>query len=57
MKALRLSNKKVMECIEKVTRNKLIENMTAIKVDNHKYSKLNALKESVAEREARLLEL
>ena len=52
-----MTSNKAMERIEKVTRNKLIENMTAIKVDNHKYSRLNALKESVAERESRLLQL
>ena len=57
LKAVRLENRKAMELIEKTTRNKLIDNMTAIKVDNHKLSKLSALKESVAEREAQLLEL
>ena len=57
LKGLRLANRRGVEKMEKVTRNKLIDNMTAIKVDNHKHSKLSALKESVGEREGRLLEL
>lgn len=43
-----MSNRKIFEKIEKMTRNKLIDNISVIKYENNKNTKLNALKESIA---------
>lgn len=42
-----MSNRKIFEKIEKMTRNKLIDNISVIKYENNKNTKLNALKESI----------
>jgi len=47
-KCLKISNRKIFEKIEKMTRNKLIDNISVIKYENNKNTKLNALKESIA---------
>ncbi len=47
-----MDNRKVFQKIEKLTRTKLIDNITLIKYDNCKNNKLNALKESITEKQA-----
>lgn len=47
----------MFENIEKATRNKLIENMMIIKLENNKMNKFNQLKENIMEKEAELLDL
>ena len=41
LKAVKLENRRLFENIEKITRNKLITNITIIKQDNSKFNRLN----------------
>lgn len=37
--------------MEKISRNKLVENISILKNENHKHTKLNLLKETMQEKE------
>lgn len=57
LKGVKLENRRLFEKIEKLTRNKLIENITVIRYENNKNTKLTKLREGITERECELLEL
>lgn len=57
LKGVKMDNRKIFERIEKLTRNKLIDNITVIRYENNKTTKLTKLRESIVEKETELLDL